>query len=330
MNVGFLGLGGHVPPVVIDNARIAEWAGVEESWIVERTGILERRYREPGTATSDLALHAAREALAVRPEAADRLGLIIVGTSTPDQPQPSTGAILQDKLGLSGVPAFDVNAVCSGFLYALAVADSMMSGRLSGQGGEYALVIGADVYSSLMDPTDRRTVSLFGDGAGAVLLGPVPEGYGVLGWRLVANGEYRDLVEVAAGGTRRPLDARAWEAGEHLFRMKGRPVREYAMRTLPKVIDEALASAGLRLEEVDRLILHQANTRMVEECVRELRVDPARVPLTAPHFGNTAAASIPLTLRVEHERRPFQRGERLVLAGVGGGMTAGAVVVRWY
>lgn len=330
MSLGLLGLGGHVPPAVVDNAQIAAWAGVDEGWIVERTGVFERRYREPGTATSDLALSAAREALAARPGAADRLGLIIVGTSTPDQPQPSTGAILQDKLGLSGVPAFDVNAVCSGFLYALAVADSMMATRLSARGGEYALVVGADIYSAMMDRADRRTVSLFGDGAGAVLLGPVPEGYGVLGWRLVTHGEHRDLVEVPAGGSRRPLDAEAREAGEHLFRMKGRPVREYALRTLPKVICEALDAAGLRLEQVDRLILHQANTRMVEECCRELRVDPAKVPLTAPHFGNTAAASIPLTLRVEHERRPFRRDEVLVLAGVGGGMTAGAVVIRWY
>jgi 3-oxoacyl-(acyl-carrier-protein) synthase III len=330
MGLGLLGLGGHVPPLVIDNAQVASWTGVDEDWIVERTGILERRYRESGTATSDLALHAAREALAVRPEAEDRLGLIIVATSTPDQPQPSTGAILQDKLGLSGVPAFDVNAVCSGFIYALAVADSMLSARLSGQGGEYALVVGADIYSSLMNRADRRTVGLFGDGAGAVLLGPVPEGYGVLGWRLVTHGEHRDLVEVPAGGTRKPLDAEAREAGEHLFRMKGRAVREYALRTIPKVIGEVLDSAGTRLEEVDRLILHQANTRLVQACCSELGVDPARVPLTAPHFGNTAAASIPLTLRVEHERRPFRRDECLVLAGVGGGMTAGAVIVRWF
>ncbi|MGW2420979.1 3-oxoacyl-ACP synthase III family protein [Streptomyces sp. NPDC001709] len=330
MGLGILGLGGHVPPVVIDNAQVAEWAGVDESWLVERTGILERRYREPGTTTSDLALHAAREALAVRPEAADRLGLIVVATSTPDQPQPSTGAILQNKLGLSDVPAFDVNAVCSGFLYALAVADSMVSARQSRRGGDYALVVGTDIYSSLMNRTDPRTVSLFGDGAGAVLLGPVPEEYGVLGWRLATHGEHRDLVEVPAGGTRTPLDAEAREAGGHLFRMQGRAVRDYALHTLPKVIGGALDSAGLRLEEVDRLILHQANTRLVEACCRELGVDPARVPLTAPHFGNTAAASIPLTLRAEHERRPFRRGERLLLAGVGGGMTAGAVVVRWY
>lgn len=330
MGFGFLGLGGHVPPLVIDNAQVAQWTGSDENWIVERTGILERRYREPGTTTSDLAVHAAREALAVQPDAEDRLGLIVVATSTPDQPQPSTGAILQDKLGLSEIPAFDVNAVCSGFLYALAVADSMLSARLAQQGGDYALVVGADMYSSLMNRTDRRTVSLFGDGAGAVLLGPVPEGYGVLSWRLVTHGEHRDLVEVPAGGTRTPLDAEAREAGEHLFRMQGRAVRDYALRALPKVVGEALDSAGLRLEDVDRFILHQANTRLVEACCRELGVDPDRVPLTAPHFGNTATASIPLTLRAENERRPFQRGERLVLAGVGGGMTAGAVVVRWY
>ncbi|MCX5328788.1 3-oxoacyl-ACP synthase III family protein [Streptomyces sp. NBC_00140] len=330
MGFGFLGLGGHVPPLVIDNAQVAEWTGAEESWIVERTGIRERRYREPGTVTSDLALHAAREALGALPEAAARLGVMIVATSTPDQPQPSTGAILQDKLGLTEVPAFDVNAVCSGFLYALAVADSMLSARLAGQGGDHALVVGTDIYSSLMNRSDRRTVSLFGDGAGAVLLGPVPDGYGVLGWRLVAHGEHRDLVEVPAGGTRTPLDARSRDAGEHLFRMRGREVREYALGVLPKVVGEALDSAGVRLENVDRFILHQANTRLVEACARELGVAPDRVPLTAPQFGNTATASIPLTLRAENELRPFRRGERLVLAGVGGGMTAGAVVVRWY
>ncbi|MGW2964722.1 3-oxoacyl-ACP synthase III family protein [Streptomyces sp. NPDC001220] len=330
MGFGFLGLGGHVPPLVIDNAQVAEWTGAEENWIVERTGILERRYREPGTVTSDLALHAAREALGALPEAVARLGVMVVATSTPDQPQPSTGAILQNKLGLSGVPAFDVNAVCSGFLYALAVADSMLSARLAGEGGDHALVVGADMYSSLMNRSDRRTVSLFGDGAGAVLLGPVPDGYGVLGWRLVAHGEHRELVEVPAGGTRTPLDARSREAGEHLFRMRGREVRDYALGVLPKVVGEALDSAGIRLADVDRFILHQANTRLVEACTRELGVDPDRVPLTAPQFGNTATASIPLTLRAENELRPFRRGERLVLAGVGGGMTAGAVVVRWY
>lgn len=329
MGFGLLGLGGHVPPLVIDNRQVAQWTGAEESWIVERTGILERRYREPGTATSDLAVHAAREALAALADTG-RLGVMVVATSTPDQPQPSTAAILQDKLGLTDIPAFDVNAVCSGFLYALAVADSMLTARLAEGGGDHALVVGSDVYSSLMDRTDRRTASLFGDGAGAVLLGPVPDGYGVLGWRLAAHGEHRELVQVTAGGTRTPLDARSREAGEHLFRMRGREVRDYALGVLPKVIGEALDTAGVALADVDRFILHQANTRLVQACTRELGVDPDRVPLTAPQFGNTATASIPLTLRADNEQRPFRRGERLVLAGVGGGMTAGAVVVRWY
>ena len=186
---GLLGLGGYVPPVVIDNAQVAGWTGMDENWIVERTGILERRYREPGTTTSDLALTPPAQALAGRPEAEDRLGLIVVATSTPDQPQPSTGAILQNKLGLSGIPAFDVNAVCCGFLLALAVADvdAVGAGRRAGP-ATTPWWWARTSTPRLMNRTDRRTVSLFGDGAGAALLGPVPEGYGMLAWRLVAHG----------------------------------------------------------------------------------------------------------------------------------------------
>ncbi|MER7400520.1 ketoacyl-ACP synthase III [Streptomyces sp. NPDC000151] len=325
--IGIVGLGAHVPPDVVDNARIAAWSGADPAWIEERTGILERRYVTPGTTTSRLAAEAAARALRDSPDAAADLGVLIVATSTPDQPQPSTAVLLQQELGLSNVPSFDVNAVCSGFLYALAVAESMLSHRMAGR---YGLVVGADLYSSLMDRTDRRTVSLFGDGAGAAVLGPVPHGYGLRGLELQAHGEYRDFVEVVAGGTRKPSDAAAREAGEHLFRMQGRPVRDYALRTLPKVIAAALDQAGLGLHDVDRFILHQANTRLVEACVAELGVDPERVPLTAPVYGNTAAASLPLTLDSAHRRRPFTRGEHLVLAGVGGGMTAGAAVLTWY
>jgi 3-oxoacyl-[acyl-carrier-protein] synthase-3 len=332
MPVGLIGSGCFVPPTVIPNSTIAEWSGAEPEWIAERTGVETRHYITPGTATSDLAVEAARSALT----GADRdglddngqsLGLIVVATSTPDQPQPSTAAIVQHKLGLTEVPAFDVNAVCCGFIYALAVAEAMLSTRLSGQRG---LVIGADIYSTLMDRSDRRTVSLFGDGAGAVLLGPVPDGYGVNAIQLATHGEHRDYVEVVAGGTRRPADDAARQAGEHLFRMQGRPVRDYALRTLPKVIGAALDQAGLALHDIDRFVFHQANTRLVQACARELGLSADRVPLTAPQFGNTAAASIPMALHTEHRRRPFRRGDRLVLAGVGGGMTAGAIVLTWY
>ncbi|MEV7504713.1 ketoacyl-ACP synthase III [Streptomyces sp. NPDC093018] len=325
--IGIVSLGSYVPPHVIDNAQISAWTGAEPEWILERTGIRERHYAAPGTRTSQLAHQAAAAALRGRTGVASDLGVLVVATSTPDQPQPSTAVFVQHALGLTTVPAFDVNAVCSGFLYALTVTESMLAHRMSGRHG---LVIGADIYSPMLDRGDRRTVSLFGDGAGAVLLGPVPEGYGVRGVELQTHSEYHELVQVVAGGTRQPLDAVARESGEHLFRMRGRPVRDYALRTLPKVISAALDQAGLGLHDVGRFILHQANTRLVEACTTELGVDPARVPLTAPLLGNTAAASIPLTLHSEHLRRHFARGEHLVLAGVGGGMTAGAVVLTWY
>lgn len=327
MNTGLLSLGTHLPEHVIDNATISEWTGAPQSWVEERTGVLERRYCAPGTTTSEIAYRAADHALDGLPQLRRQLQHIVVATSTPDQPQPSTAAILQDRLGLPGVPAFDVNAVCSGFLYGLAVADSLLATRTP---GGTALVVGADIYSTQMDRTDRRTVSLFGDGAGAVVLGPVPEGYGIRHVHLAADGAHREFVEVVAGGTRQPADAAARERGEHLFRMRGRDVRDYALRTFPKVISEALAESGLRIEDIGRFVFHQANTRLIETCVREMGIDPARVPLTAPFLGNTAAASIPLTLHHEHTRRPFRRGEHLLLAAVGGGMTAGAAVVTWY
>ncbi|MFJ4184312.1 3-oxoacyl-ACP synthase III family protein [Kitasatospora sp. NPDC089509] len=326
-SIGILSLGSYIPPHVVDNDQVAAWSGADPAWVLERTGIRERRYAAPGTRTSQLAHRAAEQALHGQEAATADLGVLVVATSTPDQPQPSTAVFVQHALGLTTVPAFDVNAVCSGFLYGLAVTESLLGHRMPGRHG---LVVGADLYSTLMDRTDRRTVSLFGDGAGAVLLGPVPDGYGLRGIELQAHSEYRDLVEVVAGGTRKPADTAAREAREHLFRMQGRPVRDYALRTLPKLVSLALDQAGLGLHDVGRFILHQANTRLVEACTAELGVDPARVPLVAPVLGNTAAASIPLTLHHEHKRRPFRRGEHLVLAGVGGGMTAGAAVLTWY
>ncbi|MEU5580036.1 ketoacyl-ACP synthase III [Streptomyces huasconensis] len=326
MQTGILSMGGHVPDEVVDNTRIAQWTGASAAWVEDRTGVLERRYCAPGTTTSELARRAAAEALGDLRQARQDLHHMVVATSTPDQPQPSTAAILQDHLGLAGVAAFDINAVCSGFLYGLAVSHSLLARTPE----RTALVVGADIYSTLMDRTDRRTVSLFGDGAGAVLLGPVPDGFGVRAVHLVADGSRREYVEVVAGGTRRPADAAAREDGAHYFRMRGREVREYALRTFPKVISEVLAEAGLRMEDIGRFVFHQANTRLIEACAEELGIDRQLVPLTAPFLGNTAAASIPLTLRHEHARRPFQRGEHVLLAAVGGGMTAGAAIVTWY
>jgi 3-oxoacyl-(acyl-carrier-protein) synthase III len=327
MPVGILSIGSRVPDHVVTNRDISAWADTTEEWVAERTGVMERRYAEPGTATSDLALPAARQALdGLGPEARERLGALVVATCTPDVPQPSTAAILQHKLGLRTIPAFDVNAVCSGFLYGLTIAEGLLATRFR---DGYVLLVGADMFSTIMDRADRRTVSLFGDGAGAVVLGQVPEGYGIQAVRLVTDGEFHHYVGVEAGGSRTPLDERARAVGEHLFRMDGRAVRDYALAILDKLAAEVLGDCGLRLDEVDRFVFHQANTRLLETFVALAGIDPARVVYTAPQFGNTAAASIPLTLHAADRERPLQRGERLLLASVGGGMTAGAALLTW-
>lgn len=328
MPIGVLSVGGHLPDRVVDNREIAAWTGATQEWVAERTGVMERRYAEPGTTTSDLALPAAREALAAAPaEAADTLAALVVATCTPDMPQPSTAAVLQAKLGLPALPAFDVNAVCSGFLYGLTVAEGLLNGRGLGR---YALVVGADMFSTIMNREDRKTVSLFGDGAGAVVLGEVPEGYGIRATRLRTDGHLNHLVQVPAGGTRIPLDERARTAGEHLFQMDGRSVRDYALSTLDKLVGEVLGDCGLSLDDVDRLVFHQANTRLLETFAKDAGVDRDKVVFTAPQYGNTAAASIPLTLREAHRQRPLERGERVLMASIGGGMTAGATLLTWY
>ncbi|WP_030672629.1 3-oxoacyl-ACP synthase III family protein [Streptomyces cellulosae] len=327
MPIGVVGIGAHVPPTIVTNDDIARWADVTPQWVGERTGIEERRYAPDGTATSDLAVPAAHQALAAVPEAAARLRALVVGTCTPDSPQPSTAAVVQDRLGLGPVPAFDLNAVCSGFLYSMVVAERLLAGD---RDGGYALVVGADMFSRIMNRRDRRTVSLFGDGAGAVLLGEVPEGYGLLASRLATHGEFREYVGVAAGGTRIPLDDRAVAAGDHLFRMDGRAVRDYAMDELPKLLEQTLGDCGMGVGDIDRFVFHQPNTRMLEALAERLGAPLDRFAMTAPHLGNTAAASVPLTLHAAHTERPFQRGERILLASIGGGMTVGAAVLVWY
>ncbi|GHB75503.1 3-oxoacyl-[acyl-carrier-protein] synthase 3 [Streptomyces xanthochromogenes] len=327
MPVGIIGLGAYAPPRVIDNEQISTWTGVTPEWIAERTGVHGRHYADPGVTTSAMAARAVEELFADSPHSRERVGLTVLATSTPDQPQPATAVRMQKLLRMHSTPAFDVNAVCSGFVYGLTVAESML--RTSPDDGT-ALVIGADMYSSIMDRGDRRTVSLFGDGAAAVLLGEVPEGYGIHATRLYADGDGEDLVEVAAGGTRETADDAAREAGRHFFRMQGRSVKEYALQIIPKTVDDVLSQARLEIGDIDRVFIHQGNTRLVEAVAAQLGVDMSRVPLTAPQFGNTGAASIPFTLRHSHRERPIERGERILFAAVGGGMTAGAAVLTWY
>jgi 3-oxoacyl-[acyl-carrier-protein] synthase-3 len=328
MEIGITALGAYVPGRIIDNATISGWTGATETWITERTGVEERRYAGPQQTTSDLALQASLGALAQCPglDAAE-LDLIVVGTSTPDQPQPATATILQNKLGLRGMPAFDLNAVCSSFIYGLSVAHAWLASR---RPTGHALVVGVDRYSTIMDRSDRRTVTLFGDGAGAAVLGPVPDGFGVRASRLIAHGEHHELVEVVAGGTREPLDVDALAGNRHLFRMNGRAVKDYAVRFVTDLVTDVLNEAGLDADEISHYVFHQGNPRLVEAFRDALDLDPARVPIVAGRYGNTAASSIPLTLATLDREERLVRGEHVVLAAVGGGMTGGAAVMTWH
>lgn len=327
MPVGVTGVGVCTPTRRVTNEEIANWSGTTAEWIASRTGVQERRYVEVGTTTSDLAVGAANHALADARVDPHEIGLLIVATSTPDQPQPATAVHVQRKGLLPPCPAFDINAVCSGFPYALVAAASML--EVGGMGSN-ALCIGADVYSQIVDREDRRTVALFGDGAAAVVLGHVPDGYGLLGQSLIAHGTAADFVEVPAGGTNRPASSATVAGKDHKFQMQGRKVREYALTQVPRLATEALGRAGVTLRDIDRVVMHQGNVRLVEALAEKMHIDRSRVPVTGDLFGNTGAASVPLTLALSHEATPLRRGDLVLLAAVGGGMTAGAVVLRWY
>lgn len=326
MPVGIASLGGFTPSRVVDNEQVARWAGVDPDWIEARTGILNRRYADESTTTSDMAVQAAMPLLA-DDTVAESVGALVMATATPDQPQPATASVVQDRLGLEGIPAFDLNAVCSGFLFGLSVAEALMSTSID---SPHALVVAADKFSTIVDRSDRRTVSLFGDGAGAALLGRVPKGYGIRGSAMLTDGASADLVRVEGGGTRRPLTAAGLDSGDQLFRMEGRAVRDWGLQFVPKVVHQALEKAGMSVDDIDRVVLHQGNTKLVHSLADAIGVDRGRLAMSAPLFGNTAAASIPLTLAQEHQRRPLQRGEHVLLAAVGGGMTAAATVLTWY
>lgn len=323
---GILDMGVHVPPQAVDNERIAAWAGVTLEWLDERTGVKQRRYAAPGVGVAELSAKALGPLLET-PEARERLGTIIMATSTPDQPIPGSAPLLAHKLGISGIPAFDVDAGCAGFVHGLMLGDAMLAARP--ELGTVA-VIGADTISSYLDRADRKTISIFGDGAGAVLMGPVPDGYGLRSWQITANGEHYPNVGIPAGGGRDRLHASDLTRGDNLIKMDGRKVREYIYTVLPKLIADACAQAGITLDDVDRAIFHQANPRLLEDFADRLGLDRRICPITADRYGNTASGSMPITLYETNRERPFKRGDRILLAAVGAGLIAAAAVLVWY
>lgn len=324
MSVGIRALAGYVPQKIVTNDEVSHTTGASQDWIVERTGVETRRFAASEQATSDLAERAIRN---LGPIDTRNVRYLIVATSTPDQPQPSTAAILQGRLGWEGVPSFDINAVCSGFVYALVVASRLLSDEDS---DGIAIVVGSDRYSGILDMTDRRTASLFGDGAGVAVLGQVPQGYGIRGHCLKTHGKYSDAVGVRVGGTREPTTTKNLAEGGDRFRMDGRIAREYIAQVLPGVVQSALDQSALEISDLSRIFMHQGNVRLVESVADLLDVPRDLVPITADKWGNTAAASIPLTMSDATIENPFIRGEHIMLAAVGGGLTAGAVILTWY
>jgi 3-oxoacyl-[acyl-carrier-protein] synthase-3 len=317
MNAVITAFGGFVPPTVIDNKKVAAWTGKSAAWIQDRTGILERRYASADTPTSALAYHAVMDLTARFPGALDDVATILVATSTPDRPQPPTAARLQSMLNLSGIPAYDLNAVCAGWLYGLRVAEALTKTQPGN-----VLLVGADKYSTILNKKDPTTATLFGDGAGATVIarGDKP-GAGLLSLLLATHGEYADLVTVPAGGSENPSP---YDPRESLFRMQGRDVKEYVLKHLPATLSDACSAAGVGLADLGAIISHQANVRLLQELADRLGVDPARVPLTAPRWGNTAAASLPLTLLAAYDSGLLVPGRPVGLCAVGGGLSVAA------
>lgn len=323
--VGIIGTGAYVPGEVMANDVIGVAAGVDDEWIARKTGIRQRRFATAGEATSDLAIAAGRQAIEdARVDPSD-IDMIIVATSTPDSPQPPTACIVQAALGARHAAAFDVNAVCSGFIFALATGHRFAA---SGRGAR-VMVIGADTYSRILDRADRRTAVLFGDGAGAVVLGPVRPGRGIIASKLMSFGERQDLIGVPGGGSRHPASARTVAEGMHFFRMDGRAVREFVTEVIPQSVREFLAETETSPDAVDHLIPHQANGVMIDDLARQVGLSRAAWHSTVERYGNTSAASVPLTLDDAVRAGRVSDGDLVMLVGFGGGMAAGISLLRW-
>jgi 3-oxoacyl-[acyl-carrier-protein] synthase-3 len=312
------GTGSYLPEKVLTNRDLERMMDTSDEWIVARTGIRERHVAADGEMASDMALQAAQRALGAAGIRPDEVGLVVFATTTPDMVFPSTACILQAKLGVSGGPAFDVQAVCSGFVYALSTADLFIR---TGQ-CRYALVVGAEIYSRILDWNDRSTCVLFGDGAGAVVLA-ASDSPGLLATRRHADGRYARLLavpgQVCSGGVR----------GNPYVTMDGGAVFKFAVRVLSEVAEEVLASADVPLTQLDWLIPHQANVRIIEATAKKLGLPMERVVVTVEKHANTSAASIPLALDEAVRDGRIRSGQHVLLEAVGGGFTWGACLLKW-
>jgi 3-oxoacyl-(acyl-carrier-protein) synthase III len=317
--IGIIASGAYAPDRVVGNAEVAALLGIDPQWILDATGITERRRAAPDQAASDLAARAAEHALKQAGLDADDIDLLVVGTSTPDELGPSTACRVQALLGARRAVPLDVGAACAGYLFGLGVARDWLAAR-----GGRALVVGVEVYTRFIDPADRATAAIFGDGAGASVLGPVPDGTGILSLHLGADGSRADAVLIPAGGSRRP------EApGDHRIRMDAKAIREAFPEIFGAMLAQTLAEHRLDLADIDLLVPHQPNPRTLRMFAADHGIDPRSVVVIGERLGNIGAGSIPTALTAAAADGRLRPGQHVLLMAIGAGLTWGSVLLRW-
>lgn len=322
--IQILGCGSYVPDQVVSNEDLETVRGFDPEWIRQRTGILERRHAADGQATSDLALRAAERAIEHAGADPADIDLLVIGTFTPDYMCPSTACLVQHRLGLD-CAALDVQAACSGFMYALATGSQFVATGNS----KLALVIGADTNSRIVDQSDRKIAPLFGDGAGAVLVGKGESSQGLLCYQLGADGSGGPLLQCTSGGTLNPNTAEDIAAGNHFMKMDGRNVFKWAVRVVQESIELVLEKSGLNVSDVSLFILHQANVRIVNAAMEKLGIPADKVSINLDQYGNTSAGSIPICLDEGVQDKRIESGDIVLMCGFGAGLTWGTGLFRW-
>ncbi|MFJ1455261.1 3-oxoacyl-ACP synthase III family protein [Nocardia sp. N2S4-5] len=325
-DIGVLGVGGFVPDRVRTNEEVAARAGVNAQWIAERTGVRRRHVAEPGQAASDLAVAAVRRALSAAGYGPDDLDLLVLATSTPDELGPSTACRVQAQLKASRAVAFDVSAACSGWLFGTSVAVNWL--RAEGPGC-LAAVVGVEAYSHFLNDTDRATASLFGDGAGATILGSVAPGAGFSRIELGSDGRHAGDVLIPAGGSRRPATAETLRNGQHLIHMDGKAVRDFILEIFPKLAHEALERSGLDASRIDAVVAHQPNPLLLRHACSQAGLDTDRLVIVGDDVGNIGAGSVPYALAAADADGRLHPGDRILIVGFGAGLTWGSTVLTW-
>ena len=325
VSVGIIGLGAYVPPNEMSNEDWMEYVDTSDEWITTKTGMKKRRIASSDVCTSDLAVEACRQALDDAKLKPKDIDLIILATSSPDVPLSSTAGIIQDKLGCTDCAAFDINAVCAGWVHALDVGSRYVGTN------DYrnVLVVGSEIYSRILNWKDRATCVLFGDGAGAAVLSEVKEGKGIISSWLMSDGSGSSVIEIPAGGVRIPFDSDEFVEGAQYFHMDGRAVWNFAIDAFPQAVNESLRRAGKSIEDVDLVIPHQANINIIKTGMEKLGLGMEKTYTNLQKYGNTAGASVPIAMKEAMEKGLINDGDLVVTAAFGGGLAWGANVIQF-